>query len=533
MNTKWTSPAAYVIAACMAAACAAPKVVPSGAPAAAVSTRAQTLGTYSWPITTSSRQAQAHFDEGLRLMYGYATAEAEEAFGKARRADSACAMCWWGEAWSMGPSFNSAMAAQKAPLAFAAAARARSLAATTTPVEQAVIEALVPRYAPTHPAAGRKPLDSAFVNAMAGVHARFPRHDDAATLYADALMLIEPRRGIWPLEKPAVARIHEVLEQVLARDIAHPGACHAYIHATETTPKAGNAQRCADLLGAAIPGVSHVNHMPSHTYNRVGRWGDATQSNLVAVETDRRATRGQAYAIYPTHNLHMLFFSASVDGQERVAIQAANDYAAMVPGDGAGFQAMVLARFGRFDDIFPLTKAPAHPIHQGMWAFGRGLAHLRRGSRDSAAVWLARVDSLAEHTPKTRVFRVHEPARLIGVVGNILRGEILRAAGRTDEAIAALRAAAPLDAAIHYDEPEPLPFMSSDFLGAALLDAGRAAEAVTVYEAALVARPANGWSLFGLERALRASGRVADADAARARFEKAWARSTVKLSASR
>lgn len=466
-------------------------------------------------------------------MYGYATAEAEEAFGKARIADASCAMCWWGEAWSMGPSFNSAMPAQKAPKAFAAAARARALAGKATPVEQAVIEALVQRYAPTQPATGRKSLDSAFATAMAGVHARFATHDDVATLYADALMLIEPRRGIWPLEKPAVARIHEILELVLSRNIGHPGACHAYIHATETTPKVGNAQRCADLLGAAIPGVSHVNHMPSHTYNRVGRWGDATQSNLDAVETDRRATRGLGYAIYPSHNLHMLFFSASVDGQERVAVEAVNDYAAMLPNESAGFQAVVLARFGRFDEILALTRAPGHPIGQGMWAFGRGLAHVRRGAADSASVWLARVDSLAAHTPSTRMFRVHEPARLIGVVGNILRGEILRTAGRTDDAIAAFRAAATLEAGLHYDEPEPLPFMSSDFLGAALLEAGRPADAVTVYEAALVARPTNGWTLFGLERALRAAGRTADADAARARLDKAWARSSVSLSASR
>lgn len=533
MNNNWTSAAALVTAACIAAACATPRAVPSSAPAAATSQRSQTLGTYSWRITTSSKQAQAYFDEGLRLMYGYATAEAEEAFGKARTADPSCAMCWWGEAWSMGPSFNSAMSAQKAPIAFAAAARARTLAGKTTPVEQAMIEALVPRYAPTQPATGRKALDSAFANAMASVHARYPAHDDVGTLYADALMLIEPRRGIWPLEKPAVGRIHEVLEQVLARNIGHPGACHAYVHATETTPKVGNAQRCADLLGAAIPGVSHVNHMPSHTYNRVGRWGDATQSNLVAVETDRRATRGMGYAIYPTHNLHMLFFSASVDGQERVAVQAVNDYAVMLPTESSGFQAVVLARFGRFDEILSLTKPPVHPIGQGMWAFGRGLAHLRRGSRDSASAWLTRVDSLAEHTPKTRLLRGHEPARLIGVLGNILRGEILRGAGRADDAIAAFRAAAALEAGLSYDEPEPLPFMSSDFLGAALLDAGRAAEAVTVYEAALVARPTNGWSLYGLERALGAAGRATDAAAARARLEKAWARSSVQLSASR
>jgi hypothetical protein len=93
----------------------------------------------------------------------------------------------------------------------------------------------------------------------------------------------------------------------------------------------GEAQRCADLLGASIPGASHINHMPSHTYNRVGRWGDATRANIEAWQTDQRAGGGDGFAIYPAHNLHMLLFSASVDGQGAIAAQAARDYTKLVP----------------------------------------------------------------------------------------------------------------------------------------------------------------------------------------------------------
>jgi tetratricopeptide (TPR) repeat protein len=491
------------------------------------------LGQYSWAVTTASPQAQAYFDQGLRLMYAYAREEAQRSFRQARSVDPACAMCWWGEAWSLGPYLNGPMDTANVGRAYASLRHARQRAGSGTPVEAAVIQALAARYAAVQPARGRLGLDSAYATAMGEVYRQYPEHADVATLYADALMLLEPRRGVWPMSKPSIPLIHGVLERVLARDISHPGACHAYIHATETTPRVVAAQACADLLGPAIPGVSHINHMPSHTYNRVGRWGDATAANLVAVETDRRSLRGEGYAIYPGHNLHMLLYSASADGQEAVAVQAASDYAAMVTADGMGLQSLVLVRFGRFGEVLALRQAPQHPVHEGLWAFARGLAHLRQGAPDSARAWLARVDSLARHTPSTRTFRSHEPARLLGIVGNLLRGEILRSAGQTSEALAALREAETLEAGLTYDEPEPLPFTVSDYLGAALLEAGRPAEAVPVYQAALLRRPQNGWSLFGLERAQRAAGSTADAERTHAALLQAWTRSPVALAASR
>jgi tetratricopeptide (TPR) repeat protein len=331
-----------------------------------------------------------------------------------------------------------------------------------------------------------------------------------------------------------VARIHEVLERALAADVAHPGVCHSFIHATESTPRAERAQACADLLVTAMPGASHLNHMPSHTYNRVGRWADAVRSNELAWASDRRAAEGRAISVYPGHNLHMLLFAASVDGQEARAMEAADAYAAFVPaGDGAGLQALVRLRFGRFGEVLALVAAPAHPVHRGLWSFARGYAHLRGGQRDSAAAYLARVDSLAAHTPETSAFRGHTPARLLGVVGGILRAELLRTEGRTDAAVAALKEAVVLEDGLTYDEPEPLPFAARDWLGAALLEAGRAGEAERVYRAALEDRPRNGWSLAGLERALRAQGKTADADAAGAAFRQAWARSRTQLTGSR
>ena len=66
-----------------------------------------------------------------------------------------------------------------------------------------------------------------------------------------------------------------------------------------------------------------------------------------------------------------------------------------------------------------------------------------------------------------------------------------------------------------------------------LLNAGRPADAERVYRADLVKIPENGWALFGLEASLRAQGKIAEADDAKTRFEKAWRYADSRLTASR
>src|SRR5690606_8452361 len=114
----------------------------------------------------------------------------------------------------------------------------------------------------------------------------------------------------------------------------------------------------------------------------------------------------------------------------------------------------------------------------------------------------------------------------------ILRGEILRSEGRLDEAIAAFESASAGQDGLRYDEPEPLNFAARHWLGSALLEAGRPADAQRVYEQSLVAHPNNGWSLFGLEQALRAQGLNEDADRVREAFNTEWARADVMIRSS-
>jgi tetratricopeptide (TPR) repeat protein len=492
------------------------------------------LGTFARRITTRSREAQLYFDQGVQLLYSFAPEEAARSFREAWNRDPQCAMCYFGEAWAWGPYLNGEMSGDDAPRAFAAIEQAKRLApGHTTNVERALIDAMATRYEPTHDAKRREQLDTLYSKAIADVYERFPSDLDAGTLYAESLMLLEPRRGNWDLASTSVQRIHFVLETLLAQDIAHPGACHLYIHATESTVRPGKAEACAEHLGRSIPGASHINHMPSHTFNRVGRWGDAVRANIDAWHSDLKAAVGEGFAIYPSHNLHMLLFAASYDGQGAVAIQAARDYR-KVPGGGEYYHVLAMVRFGRFDEILELeVPAVSNPIFQGLIDFGRGYAHLRLGHGDSARALLDRIDSAATASPASTTFRGHPANALLGITGGILRAELLRDEQHYDEAITALEQAVALEDGLRYDEPEPLNFSARHWLGAVLLDAGLAADAERIYREDLAKHPRNGWSLFGLEQSIRAQNRRAEADDVQRQFRDAWSRSDAWIRASR
>ena len=489
------------------------------------------LGPYSFAISSDNEKAQQFFDQGMQLMYAFAKVDAVRSFRQSWANDPDCAICYWGEAWAWGSYLNGPMRPPEAPHAYAALQKAMALAAAGhgTARERDYIDALSVRYVESFDVAKRRDQDEAYAEAMKALSERYPDDLDAAALYGDALFLLEPRRGTRDLNDPNVQRLHGVLEGVLARDIEHPGACHLYIHATESTVDPGKAAACAEYLGTAIPGASHINHMPSHTWNEIGRWADGVRANIRAWHSDLKAAdgNGEGVAIYPTHNLHMLLFAASMDGQGAVAVQAGKDYHRLT-GDSV-HHVLTLLRFGRFDGVLAVTDRPENEVSAGLYDFAQGYAHLRTGAADFAEVYLKRVQHLAE-TSEAQM-RFHPAERLLGVVAGILEGELLRERGDTDGALAAFERAVELDDALVYDEPEPLPFAARHWLGAFLIELGRHAEAEQVYRDEIVDHPHNGWSLLGLKTAVEAQGRTdaaVDAD-----FEASWARSDTWIKASR
>jgi tetratricopeptide (TPR) repeat protein len=523
----------------------------AGAAAAAPPMLFEGLGPHHQAITTASRDAQAYFDQGLRLAYAFNHLEAERAFREAARLDPVCAMCYWGIALTQGSNYNSPTDAEREKAAFAAIQRAVVLAGRVTERERATIEALAKRHADT-PTTQRVALDRAYADAMRDLTRRFPDDLDAATLFADALMNLRP----WDLWKPdgsmqpETPEILATLERVIRANPDHPGALHLYIHAVEGGPDPRRGEAAADRLAPLMPGVGHMVHMPSHIYLRIGRYADAVNVNIAAVKADRAyLAKGRPNpmvgGLYYPHNLDMLWLAASMDGRGAETIRAAREFAESVPPamlrempdmeTAPSAPLFALARFGRWEEILRQPAPPGElPYVTGAWRYTRGLALVATGRRAEAEAELAALRQVAERTPADRTLAsFFKTKAILELAVNVLAGEIAARSGQTDVAVRHFLAAVAEQDGHWFSEPPVWYFPVRQSLGAVLLAGGRAVEAEAVYRDDLRRNPENGWSLYGLARSLRAQGKTAEAAPVEARFQKAWARADVTLSASR
>lgn len=515
----------------------------------------ETFGDLHRDIGTRVPEAQRYFDQGLRMTYGFNHEAAGRAFAEAARLDPQCAICVWGQALVLGPNINLPMDPSLAKDATALAARAASLAGNARPGDRALIEALQARYADPAPD-DRAPLDRAYADAMAKVVAQFPADDDAATLYAEALMDLSPWAYWQPDGTPAASTpaLLGELERVLARNPRHIGAMHYYIHATEASPDPRRAEPYADALAALAPGSGHLVHMPAHTYIRIGRYHDATLANFAATTADKdflavcRGSNGVYPLGYVPHNWHFATMTTGLTGSRTLALQAAGqtatraDLAAMGEAPMQFMQQFVVApaltrvRFGDWEAILADTAtSPALPYPTAIAHFARGMARLRTGALEEAAREADALHAIAIDPAMAQVsfFDINHADAVLKVADALLRGELLRAQGKPAEAIAALREAAAAEDALAYNEPADWPLPVRPYLGAALLETGDARGAAQAFGQDLVTYPENGWSLFGLAQAQEKLGQADAARETSQRHAAAWQWADAPLAAAR
>lgn len=518
----------------------------------------QGLGDHHFEITATHPEAQRWFDQGLVLTYGFNHDAAARSFLKATEFDPDCAMCWWGAALVLGPHVNAGMDPSAHAPAWERLRRALDAAPRASEREQAYITALAQRYT-ADPPPDRRPLDEAYALAMRELIARYPGDLDARTLFAEALMNLHPwdfysRDGS---ARPWTPEIVAVLERVLLDDSEHPGANHYYIHAIEASATPERGLEAARRLDRLVPAAGHLLHMPAHIYMRTGRYREASEASLRGIQADRDylALCRPGSGIYPQgyvpHNFHFLYASSLMEGNSARALEAASEIAKRMDLDQSrqpGYAALqhywvspylARLRFGRWNEVLAEPPPPADLVYPtAIWRYARGLAQVRQNRPDgpdaaeAERIELAR--ALADPAlADASMWGLNRLVDILTVAERTLAGEIAAARGDYAFAVDTLKEAVESEAHLNYDEPPAWYFPVRHALGAVLLQAGRAAEAEQVYLADLTRNRENGWALFGLTQALRAQGRVDEADKAEARFKAAWAHADVTLTASR
>src|SRR5216684_1290670 len=343
------------------------------------------LGNWRHPVSTTNAQAQAFFDQGLRLIYAFNHDEAARSFQHAAELDPKLAMAYWGVAEAVGPNYND-------PASDARFLQGRAAA-------------------------------EAYRDAMREVVKQFPDDLDAATLFAEAGMNLHPW-GLWHVDGTPEEGTEEVvatLESVIRREPNHLGAIHYYIHTVEASNSPERALAGATRLAQLAPAAGHIAHMPAHIYIRTGDYEAAVKTNQKAALADQAYLAvSSAQGIYPmmyySHNLHFIAMAAAMNGNYLESKRGAQLLAANVgphvkdmPGLG-GFMTVPLAvevRFHKWGEILKTPQPDASMETANVfWHFAHGLALAATGKIEDAEAEHKIVAEAEEKTPPDAVFQM-------------------------------------------------------------------------------------------------------------------------------
>ncbi len=517
-------------------------------------------GTYSREISTQNPQAQAFFDQGLRLAWGFYFPESIASYQEAARLAPDHPMPFWGMAHAMGPNPNSRYAQMPDDPkgeGLKAINSALERIDRASPLEAKLIRALHVLYdQQTIPDQDER--DQAYLAAMRSLNDEYPYDPDVTALYAASYMSIR-RWDYWDSDgnpKDETLSVAEALEYNIARDLSHPGVLHLHIHLIEASLEPERALVSADALEATVPIGGHVVHMPAHIYVRVGQYGKAIDSNIRSQAVDllfaerwgdhplpNLGTYPLSHRMHAGHALDFIRYAATVQGNYKTANEAARrmtsritDNAVAVRGGQKHVSAawLVLKIFGKWDELLAIT--PAHqgtPYMDGIWSYALGSAHLAKGNMSAALQQAAKLNEIAR-APNADEYRVGAtPASAVLQLAAFgLEGEILTAQGDLSGAIEAFRSAVAIEDQNNYTEPPDWAQPMRHYLGAALLNDDQPEAAEAVYRRDLRWNQNNGWSLFGLHQALTAQNKQAEASQVFDQWQKAWSSADIALTAS-
>jgi tetratricopeptide (TPR) repeat protein len=494
------------------------------------------LGTLHWPVSTKNAKAQAYFDQGMRYVYAFNHEAAIRSFNEATRLDPELGIGYWGTALALGPNINLDVDPDREKQAYEAVHQAEKHLDHASAKERDLVNALATRYS-IEANADLKKLGGDYSKAMAALAKKYPNDSNVNTLYAESLMDLRPWK-FWTNDgKPneGTEEIVRVLEGVLKRDPNHLGANHYYIHAVEASSHPGRAVASAQRLPKLAPAAGHLVHMPAHVYQRTGNYAGAAAANTAAAQADRLYIKKNGEAgIYPmmyySHNLQFGAASYTSIGDlahaKAMADELAKNVAPMLkempPIELAlAYPSQVLVRFGRWSDIVK-AGAPDEqwPLSATMIHYARGTSFAKLGDVAGARSELKSLEaSRAKLTDDPGLMQ--NPSKSIGEVASpLLAGRIAEAEGHTNDAISEFHQALAAEDALSYDEPPDWWLPVRETLGAALLRAGRAAEAEKVFRDDLARNPKNPRSLYGLAQAMKAQKK--DSAKTMAAFRSGW-----------
>ena len=478
------------------------------------------LGRVRFPSSCSAAAA-ASVERGVALLHSFWYEEAGQAFGDAARADSTCALAYWGEATSLMHPLWAPSSVQDVEEGAALSARARE-ANAPTPRERGYVDAISAFYAG---GAQTRFVDRvrAWSDGLKRLHDAEPADTEATIFFGLSLVAVaqnSPPDTTYALQRQA----GDLLEPLFQVEPNHPGLAHYLIHAYDSPALADRAVRAADRYASIAPSVPHARHMPSHIYTRLGMWDASIASNIGAATAARQYEIAQHMDAVWDQRLHAMDYLAYAYLQEgrdaaarRLVAEAARMQKFTPPHASAAEYALaaIPARYalerGRWREAAALTLRPdlVEPGAIAVTHFARAIGAARGGDTADARNALAALASVDDALAQARVpiwpGTVH--AQRLAASAWLALAE-----ADTTSALRLASEAADLEEATPKHPVTPGAILPArELQGDLLLAVGRPAEALAAYTAALARAPKRARGLAGAIRAATQAGDQATA----------------------
>jgi tetratricopeptide (TPR) repeat protein len=494
------------------------------------------LGAISFP-NSGAPAAQGAFLRGVAWLHSFGYEEAIDAFREAQKLDPSFTLAYWGEALSFNQPlwFQEEAEKGRAALRQLGTTPAERLAKARTPREQGYLSAVEELWG----AGDKRSRDLKYSEAMAALVAKFPKDDEAQTLYALSLLAILPRGDqSLPLRQKAGA----IVEAVMSRNPKHPGAAHYILHAYDHGALAAKALSAARAYAAIAPAASHALHMPAHAFIQLGYWDEAAATDRRSWDTSVQwaGRRGSSVVMRDFHSLTWLHYAWTQLGRFKEAQGALSlveeALKAVKPTDTVGGHHYSDSTIGRGIGPDALrndrgSMRARYVIESARWTEMQG-----QGTFDGIDELFALGFSAAKLGDRTRVEAAIEELRKASAPGQpaelreqttIMLHEMqalhLFAQGRHADAFVEMERATQLQARMPKPIGRPYPVKGADELYAELLfEAGRPQAAVEWFEKTLQRTPNRSRAVLGLARARARAGNAAGSRQAYERFLQNW-----------
>jgi hypothetical protein len=438
--------------------------------------------------TSCNEVAQRRFDRAMRYQHSFWYQQSRELFQSVLEADPGCGIAYWGIALSLWNNPHFPPPAPNLVPALAAIEKGKSVGANSER-ERDFINALAILYTDYDKIDYPVRLNG-YLKAMAALAAKYPDDDEAQIFYAITLNV-----SASPADKTYAQQLKgaAILEPIFKRQPQHPGVAHYLIHLYDYPAIADRGLDAAKRYAGIAPAAPHAQHMPSHIFTRVGYWKDSIASNTASVEA-AKASRDTNEGLHARDYMVYANLQLARDAQAQALIEDMGRVQVSNPDAFGSFFALAASPARYMVERNDWKGAAALPVQATKFAhveaithFARAIGAARSGNPDAAQAEIAK---LAELRDKLREQKNAYWAEQVDIQHQIATAWLLNAQGKSDEALAAMRAAADAEDRTEKAPVTPGPLLPArELLGAMLLEHGDAAGALAAYEATMKKEP--------------------------------------------